>query len=316
MKKISIVTPCYNEKGNIKALTDRVREIMSELDYEYEHLIIDNCSTDESWDIICECSKTDPHIKGIHNARNFGPLRSLSYGLFQADGDAVISVACDFQDPPELIKDFVSEWEKGFKVVLGQKNKSDEGLIMRACRSLYYYIINKLSDIKQFKQTTGFGLYDRSVIEVIKQINEPEPSIRHIIAELGYKVSFVKYSQPKRKSGKSSFNFNSYADYAFNTMINTSVVPLKLAVILGLITSFISFGIGIAYLVWKLINWNYFDTGMAPILIGLFFIGGVLLMFVGVIGEYVGEILKRIKTRPLVIEEERIGFSDKEKEDK
>ena len=307
MSKISIVTPCYNEKGNIKALIDRIREIMSGLDYDYEHLIIDNCSTDESWEIICECSKADPHIKGIHNVRNFGPLRSLSYGLFQADGDAVISVAGDFQDPPELIKDFVSEWEKGYKVVLGQKNKSDEGLIMRACRSLYYFIINKLSDIQQFKQTTGFGLYDRSVIEVLKQINEPEPSIRHIIAELGYKVSFVKYSQPKRKSGKSSFNFGSYA---VNTMINTSIVPLKLAVILGLITSFISFGIGIAYLVWKLINWNYFDTGQAPILIGIFFIGGVLLMFVGVIGEYVGEILKRIKVRPLVIEEDRVGFAE------
>jgi len=311
-KMISIVTPCYNEEGNIVEVVSRVREIMSSMDYEYEHILIDNRSTDATWELIKKESAEDPHIKGILNVRNFGPLRNIVYGLFQAKGDAVISLAADLQDPPELIPQMIEEWNKGFKVVLGQKDMSEESRIMYRLRVIYYGIIAHFSDTRQYKQTTGWGLYDRSVLEVMKKLNEPEPSLRHIVAELGYEVSLVKYCQPKRKYGKSSYNFKSYIEYAFTTLISTSQAPLKLAVVWGFTISFISFLMGIFYFVWKLMDWWRFDTGQAPMLIGLFFIGGVLLMFIGIIGEYIGEIFKRTRNFPLVIEQERVGFDDKE----
>lgn len=314
-KKISIMTPCYNEEENIAEVVSRVRKVMSELNYSYEHILIDNRSTDKTWDKIKEeCSK-DEHVKGILNVRNFGPLRNAVYGLFQTTGDCAISLAADLQDPPELIPTLISEWEKGYKVVLGQKDMSEEGKLMYRLRVIYYSIIAHFSDTKQYKQTTGWGLYDASVLKVMKQLNEPEPSLRHIVAELGYEVSLVKYCQPKRQHGKSSYNFKSYIEYAFQTLISTSQAPLKLAVVWGFTISFLSFLMGIFYFVWKLMDWWRFDTGQAPMLIGLFFIGGVLLMFIGIIGEYIGEIFKRSRNFPLVIEQERIGFEEDGKKD-
>ena len=314
-KMISIVTPCYNEEPNIKEVVEQVRKIMSGLDYPYEHILIDNCSTDDTWNKIKEESASDTHVKGIKNVRNFGPLRSPVYGLFQANGDAAMTLAADLQDPPELIPTFISEWEKGYKVVLGQKCQSEESRLMFKLRSLYYGIIAHFSDTKQYKQTTGWGLYDAEVLNVMKKLNEPEPSLRHIVAELGYEASLVQFVQPKRKAGKSSFNFKKYINYAFTTLISTSQAPLKLAVIWGFVVSFGSFLMGIFYFVWKLMDWMRFDAGQAPLLIGLFFIGGVLLMFIGIIGEYIGEIFKRTRNFPLVIEQERVGFGEKEKED-
>lgn len=311
-KMISIVTPCYNEEDNICELISQVRKVMSGIDYSYEHILVDNRSTDSTWDKIKTESKNDPHIKGIRNVRNFGPLRNAMYGLFQAGGDCAISLAADLQDPPELIPTLISEWEKGYKVVLGQKDMSEESRIMSGLRKAYYSIIAHFSDTKQYKQTTGWGLYDSSVIKVMKQLNEPEPSLRHIVAELGYEASLVRYCQPKRQHGKSSYNFKSYIEYAFQTLISTSQAPLKLAVVWGFTISFFSFVMGIVYFVWKLMDWWRFDTGQAPMLIGLFFIGGVLLMFIGIIGEYIGEIFKRTRNFPLVIEQERVGFDEDE----
>lgn len=309
-KLISIMTPCYNEEENISEVVAQVRQVMSGLDYEYEHILIDNRSTDKTWEKIKEESSNDPHVKGILNVRNFGPLRNAVYGLFQTSGDCAISLAADLQDPPELIPTLIKEWEKGYKVVLGQKDMSEESRIMSGLRKAYYGIIAHFSDTKQYKQTTGWGLYDSSVIKVMKQLNEPEPSLRHIVAELGYEASLVRYSQPKRLHGKSSYNFKSYIEYAFQTLISTSQAPLKFAVIWGFIISFVSFLMGIFYFVWKLMDWWRFDTGQAPMLIGLFFIGGVLLMFIGIIGEYIGEIFKRTRNFPLVIEQERVGFDE------
>ncbi len=311
-KKISIMTPCYNEEENIPEVVAQVRKVMSELGYPYEHILIDNRSTDKTWIKIKEESSKDSHVKGILNVRNFGPLRNVVYGLFQTSGDCAISLAADLQDPPELIPTLISEWEKGYKVVLGQKDMSEESRIMSGLRKAYYGIIAHFSDTKQYKQTTGWGLYDASVLKVMKQLNEPEPSLRHIVAELGYEASLVRYCQPKRQRGKSSYNFKSYIEYAFQTLISTSQAPLKLAVVWGFTISFFSFVMGIVYFVWKIMDWWRFDTGQAPMLIGLFFIGGVLLMFIGIIGEYIGEIFKRTRNFPLVIEQERVGFDEDE----
>ena len=309
-KMISIVTPCYNEEDNICELISQVRKVMSGLDHPYEHILVDNRSTDSTWDKIKSESQNDSHVKGIRNVRNFGPLRNAMYGLFQASGDCAISLAADLQDPPELIPTLISEWEKGYKVVLGQKDMSEEGRLMKGLRKAYYSIIAHFSDTKQYKQTTGWGLYDASVLKVMKQLNEPEPSLRHIVAELGYEASLVRYCQPKRQHGKSSYNFKSYIEYAFQTLISTSQAPLKLAVVWGFTISFFSFVMGLVYFIWKLMDWWRFDTGQAPMLIGLFFIGGVLLMFIGIIGEYIGEIFKRTRNFPLVIEQERVGFDE------
>ena len=308
MKKISIITPCFNEEKNVPLIVEEIRKVMNTLPYIYEHILIDNCSTDLTWEEIKKASAEDDKIKGIRNARNFGPLRSVAHAMFNGDGDCIIALACDLQEPPSLIPEFIQKWEEGYKVVFGQKTESDESKIMYSIRGLYYDIIARFSEIPQFKQTTGFGLYDKEVVKMIESLHEPEPSLRHIIAELGYKVAFIDYCQPKRIYGKSKFSLFFYFDYAFNTLINTSQLPLKMAVSWGFFTSFVSFAIGLVYLIWKCIDWMHFDMGLAPVLIGLFFIGGVLLMFIGIIGEYIGEILRRTKIRPLVIESERINF--------
>ncbi|MDE7313119.1 MAG: glycosyltransferase [Eubacterium sp.] len=311
MKMISIVTPCYNEEDNIEAVISAVRDIMGRLtQYRYEHILIDNHSTDDTWKKIKKAASDDSHIKAIRNARNFGPLRSIAYAVFQAQGDASILLACDLQDPPSLIPDFIEKWENGYQVIFGKKTKSEENPLMYAVRGLYYKIIRFFAETPEFEQTTGFGLYDKSVIRQLEELYEPVPSFRHLIADLGYDVAFIEYKQPKRVHGKSSYNFFGYFDYALSSLINTSRVPLKLAAFLGLITSFVSLITAVVYFVWKITNWMYFDTGQAPLLIGIFFIGGVLLLFLGIIGEYVGEILTRVTKRPLIIEQERVNFQN------
>ena len=302
-KLVSIVTPCYNEEDNIDELISRVREVFKELpDYDYEHIFADNCSKDGTVDKIKAYAKDDHRIKLIVNLRNYGPLRSDLHAKYQMSGDVCIGLVSDLQDPPEMIPEFLEKWEEGYKVVLAQKDKTHENLIMKGCRRLYYKIIKAFADVPVFEQVTGFGLYDREVIREIEKLEEPEPSIRHLVAELGYETYFIKYEQPGRKHGKSSYNFFSYLDYALSSLVNTSRVPLRLTTYLGFVFSFVSFVFAIVYLVMKLCNWNNFNAGMAPVLIGMFFIGGIVLIFLGIIGEYIGEILKRVEKRPLVIE--------------
>ena len=311
MKKISLFTPCYNEEGNLYEMYSRVTEVMKKLpQYEYEYVFIDNCSTDNTPAILRKIAAEDKRVKVIFNMKNFGPSRSGSYGFFQTSGDVSICFACDFQDPPELIPEFVKKWEEGSKVVWGKKEGSDESKIMYAVRCLYYKIIKGISDNEQYENVTGFGLYDREVVELLKKYAGPTPNFRNMISEFGYPITFIEYHQPKRRSGHSSYNLFKYMNIALNDMVNTSKLPLRLATFIGAIVAFVSFLIALFYLVMKLVFWDSYDIGMATLVIGLFFFGAVQIMFVGIVGEYVGEILSRMSVKPMVIEKERLNFDE------
>lgn len=311
MKKISLFTPCYNEEGNLYELYSRVTEVMKTLpEYEYEYVLIDNCSTDNTPNILRKIAAEDQRVKVIFNLKNFGPSRSGSYGFFQTTGDVSICFACDFQDPPELIPEFVKKWEEGNKVVWGRKEGSDESKVMYAIRCLYYKIIKGMAENEQYENVTGFGLYDREVVDLLRKYAGPTPNFRNMISEFGYPVTFVEYHQPKRKSGKSSYNILRYMNIALNDMVNTSKLPLRMATCFGAIVAFISFLIAIYYLVMKLMFWESYDIGMATLVIGLFFFSAVQIMFIGIVGEYIGEILSRMSEKPMVIEKERINFDD------
>lgn len=316
MKKISILTPCYNEEENVQEIYEVVKKVMSSMpQYRYEHLFIDNCSADNTADILRNIAITDKHVKVILNERNFGPGRSGSYGFFQTSGDATICLACDFQDPPEMIPEYLKLWEQGHKVVWGKKTASKESGIMFTIRTLYYNIIQKFSEVKQYKHVTGFGLYDRNVVIALRELNEPNPNFRNLIAELGYEIAFIEYVQAERKHGKSSYNFFRYFDTAVKSLVNTSQIPLRIMTFIGFILSGISFLIGLVYLILKLIYWNSFNMGTAPVLIGIFFLGAVQIFFIGVIGEYIGEILTRVTKRPLVTVKEYINFEENSNEE-
>ena len=316
MKTISIVIACYNEEGNIEPLIKRIDEIFeSDLSsYNYEIVCIDNDSTDSTREIIRTICKSNPRVKGIFNAKNFGSIRSSTYGLLQATGDCVVKMCADFQDPPELLVDFVREWDNGYKMVLAVKKASEENRLMYSIRKLYYKLINKITDIDHVDNFVGYGLYDRKFIEILRDLNDPIPYIRGIVAELGYKYKAIYYDQPKRRSGKSKFNFYRLYDYAMLGITSYSKVPLRLATFLGILVAFVSFIIGMFYLVLKLIYWDNFAVGIAPVTIGVFFLGAVQLLFIGMLGEYILAINTRILKRPLVIEEERINFTEDEKE--
>lgn len=311
MKTISLFTPCYNEEGNVYALYKKVTEVMKDLpEYAYEYVFIDNASTDNTQNILRKIAKEDKRVKVIINVRNFGPSRSGSYGFFQTSGDVSICLACDFQDPPELIPEFIRKWENGYKVVWGKKLDSEESKLMYAFRRLYYKIVKSMAESVQYDDVTGFGLYDREVMDLLRKSNDPTPNFRNLIGEYGYEVGMVEYHQPKRKSGKSSYNFFKYYSVAVNSLITTSRIPLRMATFMGTIVAGLSFLVGLIYLVLKLIFWNSFSFGIAPLVIGLFFLGAVQLLFIGVLGEYIGEILVRQMNRPLVVEKERINFEE------
>lgn len=314
MKKISIFTPCYNEEGNVYDLCMTVKKIMLQLpEYDYEHVLSDNASTDGTWEILKKLAAEDKHIKVIENQRNFGPGRSGTHGFFQTTGDVSICLACDFQDPPELIPAFIKKWEEGYKVVWGHKTASEENKLMYSVRSLYYKIIQFFSDVKQYDQVTGFGLYDKEVIDLMKKANEPNPNFRNLIAEYGYEVGLIEYTQPKRKFGKSSYNFFSYFDTAINSLVNTSTKPLKLATFSGLIMMVFSCVMAFLLILKKVCSPQKSTLKNFPLAAGIIFIAGIQLTFLGVIGEYVGEILARVKNTPLVIEKCRINFEENEK---
>ena len=309
-KLISVVTPCYNEEENIQELYLQVKKIFIEVsNYDYEHIFIDNASTDNTAAILKKIASEDKNIKVIINSRNFGHIRSPFYGLLQAQGNAVILLVADFQDPPQLIKDFICGWEKGYKIVIGIKFQSKESAVMFAIRKIYYNIINKLSETELIKNYTGFGLYDKSVIKILREINDPYPYFRGLICDIGFEKMKIDYVQPKRRRGITKNNFYSLYDIAMLGITNHSKVPLRLAAMLGFFASFLSGGVGLFYLIYKLLFWSRFSLGTAPIVIGLLFFASVQLFFIGIIGEYIGSIYTQILKRPLVIEKERINFT-------
>ena len=308
-KKISILTPCFNEELNVEVLYQKVKFEMGNLpNYNYEHLFIDNFSTDSTVLKLKNLAKTDINLKIIVNARNFGHIKSPYYGMLQADGDAVISLVADLQDPPELIPEFIKKWESGHKIVVGVKEKSEESRVMFAIRKLFYKIIDRISDTSQIQNFTGFGLYDRQFIDVLKNIQDPYPYFRGLVSELGFSTFQIPYPQPKRLNGKTKNNFFTLYDMAMLGFTSHSKVPLRMSSFIGFIVAFFSILIAISYLIYKILFWDNFQVGIAPLVIGFFFFGGVQLFFLGIIGEYISAILTQVKNRPLVIEKERINF--------
>lgn len=313
MKKISIMTACYNEEENVVQLTDAVRKIMSEElpQYDYEHVFIDNCSEDTTLSLLREICAKDSHVKVIENARNFGHIRSPFHGLLQTTGDCTISMAADFQEPPALIQTFVKKWEEGFKVVCAVKTTSKESRAMFGIRKFYYNLVKKMSEVDSIDNFTGFGLYDRQVIEALKLMEDPYPYFRGLICEIGFRRALVEFDQPKRERGKTNNNFYTLFDMAMLGITANSKVPLRLATIVGFIFSLLSLGVAVLYFILKLIFWNSMSMGMAPIVIGMFFFFSVQLFFTGLLGEYIAQILTKVTNRPRVIEDERINFDDK-----
>jgi glycosyltransferase involved in cell wall biosynthesis len=308
-KLISIVTPCFNEEDNVRALYEAVKQQCERLGrYRYEHIFIDNASTDGTVAILKEIAHADKNVKVIVNARNFGHIRSPYHGLLQASGDAVIAMAADLQDPPAMIGDFLHKWEEGYKVVLGVKTAAEESFLMYALRSVYYKLARKLSDVELMQHVTGFGLYDRRVIEILRQIDDPYPYIRGLIADIGFESYKIPYTQPRRKRGLTKNNFYTLYDLAMLGITNHSKVPLRVATMAGFLMSALSLLAGLGYLVAKLVFWDWLSVGVAPILISLFFFSSVQLFFLGMLGEYIGAIHTQVQKRPVVIESERVNF--------
>lgn len=310
MKKVSVLIPCFNEEENVvpmsKAISDIFEKRLSQ--YDYELVFIDNDSKDNTRQLIREICKSNNHVKAIFNARNFGQFNSPYYGMLQTTGDCTIAMSCDFQDPVEMIPQYLKEWENGYKIVIGVKTSSKENPIMYRLRGLYYKIIKKFSDVEQIEHFTGSGLYDRDFIEVLRNLKDPTPFLRGIVAELGYKRKEITYEQPQRRAGKTHNNFYKLYDAAMLSFTSYTKIGLRMATFLGIICGIISAIIGVIYFVMKLVFWDAFAQGMAPIVIGMFFLGSIQLFFLGFIGEYILSINQRIMNRPLVIEEERINF--------
>ena len=310
MKKISILVPCYNEEENVIPLANAIVEELTTncSNYNYELIFIDNNSTDQTRTNIETLCTNNPRIKAIFNSKNFGQFNSPYYGLCQTTGDCTILICADFQDPIELIHEFVSEWEKGYKIVIGIKKSSQENSIMYFLRTCYYKLIKKMSQVEQIEHFTGFGLYDRSFIEVLKNLNDPIPFLRGIVAELGSERKEIVYEQQKRRFGKTHNNFYKLYDAAMLAFTSYTKIGMRLAIFLGFTTAFLNIILALGYAICKFIWWSSFELGQAPLIIGMFFIGAVQLTFVGLLGEYMLSINQRVMNRPLVIEERRINF--------
>lgn len=309
MKTISVVTPCYNEEGNVLEVYERVRVLMARLGrYKYEHIFIDNRSTDNTFTILKQIAAADDNVKVIRNTRNFGHIRSPFHALTQARGDAVIILLSDLQDPPELLEDLIAEWEKGFPIVVAIKHQSRENPLMYWIRSRYYQLVRNISSIETFEHFTGFGLYDRKVMEMVKQFPDPYPYFRGMIAEIGLPHSEVRYTQERRKSGKTKNNWFTLYDIGMLGLTTLSKVPLRLATFTGFVGAGLSFLAGVAYFIYKLLYWQQFSVGIAPLVIGVFLLGSLQMVFLGIIGEYVGNIFTQVQARPYVFEDERINF--------
>ena len=313
IKLISVITPCFNEEDNVEEVYTRVKKVFEEFpQYKYEHIFIDNDSKDTTVKILKQIAASDHNVKIIVNARNFGHIRSPYHAMLQAQGDAVIAIVSDLQDPPEMIADFLTKWEEGYKMVVGVKTSSQESRLMFAIRRVYYNMISRLSEIDLIKNFTGFGLYDKRVIEILRQIDDPYPYFRGLIADIGYEIYKIEYNQPGRKRGITKNNFYTLYDIAMLGITNHSKVPLRLATMTGFLLGGLSLFVAVVYFILKLLMWNEFQAGSAPIVIGLFFFASVQLFFIGIVGEYVGSIQTQVMKRPLVIEKERINFDKSE----
>ena len=311
-KLVSIMIPCYNEVENVELMTKSIINVMAEAlpQYDYEILIIDNASTDGTRDVIEKICEQNKKIKAIFNVTNFGQFNSPFYGMCQCSGDCVIPICCDFQDPVELIPVFVEKWEQGHKIVSGIKTSSKESGIMYFLRTCYYKLIKNMSDVKMIEHFTGFGLYDKTFIALLKQLDDPIPFVRGIVAEYGagFNMIEVEYEQQQRRAGKTHNNFYSLYDAAMLSITSYTKIGLRLATFLGFACSAISIIIAIMYTILKLANWHSFQAGTAPLTIGVFLIGGIQLFFIGLIGEYILNINTRVIHRPIVVEEKRLNF--------
>jgi glycosyltransferase involved in cell wall biosynthesis len=309
IRTITVLTPCYNEAENVRALYERVRAVFQPLaGYRYEHLFIDNASTDDTVAILRDIAARDRNVKVIVNTRNFGHVRSPYHALLQCHGDAVIGMAADLQDPPELIPAFIEKWCEGYKVVLGVKAASEESAAMFAIRRLGYRVIDALSEVEQVRNNTGFGLFDQSFVEILRHLSDPYPYFRGIVSELGFKYATIPYHQPKRIRGVTKNSLYRLYDLGVQGIVNHSRIPLRLATIVGFFSSVVSLATALVYFVMKILFWYQLPIGVAPVIIGLFCVASVQLFFMGVLGEYVGSIYVQVRNRPLVIEQERINF--------
>ena len=309
MKTISILTPCFNEEGNVREVYERVRNVIASLGkYKYEHVFIDNASTDNTFAILREIAGQDHNVKVIRNTRNFGHIRSPMHGMHQTIGDCVISIVSDLQDPPEMIPTLLEKWEEGYPVVVCIKTGSDEHGLMFWIRKQYYALVNRLSGVETYQNFTGFGLYDRKVVDAIKTMKDPYPYFRGMVAEIGYPHYEIPYHQPVRTRGITKNNFYSLYDNAMLGITNLSKVPLRLVIFAGFAGALVSVLLGFCYFLYKLIFWNSFSLGVAPLVIGMFFLASIQLASLGVIGEYIGQIHTQIQDRPFVFESDRINF--------
>ncbi|MEY8326732.1 glycosyltransferase family 2 protein [Lachnospiraceae bacterium 54-11] len=310
MKTVSVVIPTYNEEANILPMVQAVKQTFErELNnYELELIFIDNFSKDNTRAILREVCRKDKQIKCIFNAKNFGPFNSPYYGMTQSTGDCTVLLCADFQDPVHMIVDFIREWEKGYKIVIGIKTTSKENKLMYFFRSCYYKLIRRMSDVDLIEHFTGFGLYDKKFIDILKDLDDPTPFLRGIVAELGYERKEIPYEQGKRRAGKSSYSFYKLYDAAMLSFTSYTKIGLRLATFIGMVCSCISMIIAVFYLGYKLLFWDRFVAGMTPILLGIFVFGSLQLFFIGLLGEYIMNINVRIMNRPLVIEEKRINF--------
>ena len=308
MNKISIVTPTYNEEGNIEKLCLDIRQEMKKINLDYEHIVIDNSSTDKTIEILRKICRNDKNVKVIINSRNFGHIRSPYYGLLQSSGDACILMASDFQDPVDMIPKYLEEWKKGSKIVLGKKIKSEENSFIFFIRNFFYKFLNKISETNLTENTTGSGIFDKSIINQLRKINDPYPYLRGLINEIGEKINLVEFNQPNRNSGKTKNNFFTLYDIGMLGVIKHSRAPIRFVTFLGFLFSLFSILTAIVYFVYKLFFWNSFELGIAPLIIGIFGFASIQILLLGIIGEYVGILLIHQRNMPLVIEKERINF--------
>lgn len=307
---LSIVAPCYNEQDNIEELYCRVRAAIAPLTerYEFEIIIIDNHSTDGTPDKLRALAAADPALKVIFNARNFGHIRSPYYGILQSRGVATVYLASDLQDPPEMIPEFIKYWEDGYKLVMATKPASKSSVLMHSLRKAYYRFLDGISDISLIKDSTGFGLYDKEVLDHLRKIDDPYPFLRGLICELGYEVKTLHFTQPRRLRGLSKNNIYTLYDIAMLGVVSHSKIPIRIAAFVGFLMGSVSVLVAIVFLVLKLLNWDTFPLGVAPLVIGLFFLFGMLFLFIGILGEYIGSIHSYLQRRPVVVEKERINF--------
>ncbi|KPC52260.1 glycosyltransferase family 2 protein [Amantichitinum ursilacus] len=310
-KIISIISPCYNEQDNVHELYTRVCWVMDQYpDYDFEYVFIDNASTDNTVALLKEIAAHDPRVKIIVNTRNFGHIRSPYWGFIQTTGDATVYLASDLQDPPEVIPEFIKGWEEGYKVVMATKPVSQSNPVVHTLRKTYYRLLDRMSDVRMVPDATGFGLYDKAVLDQVRAVNDPYPYLRGMICELGFEIKTIPFNQPRRLRGISKNNFYTLYDIAMLGIISHSLIPIRLASLFGFLLGGGSILVALLFLILKLIFWQTFPIGIAPIVIGMFFMFGILLLFIGILGEYIGSIHVYVQKRPIVVEKERINFTE------